>query len=451
MTKHAAPWCALQWALALLVTGANPGDAAACTLAIKNVTVVAMTTPAVTAEQTVIVSGATIAAVGRGLSTSRCRNVIDGRGQFLSPGLTDAHVHVESESFASAFGAKPGPIDFDDVLALYPAFGITSVRVMSGAPDIRRFRDRAPGAHPAPRLVVASPMIAGRPPILPEPVTLVVDTPEAARAAVARFKSEGYDLIKLRENLDPKVHAALADAARKHAIPVDGHVTRGPTVDTLLAAGQRGFAHLDEIARAISSGGTSAPTLKRHDAYISSAMAVLDNAIRQIEDYDSLARRPEMRALHPMFVDTFWSRTQNPYAKPGVDAAFFKQLLALTRSTLRDLTREGVTILAGSDALNPMIIPGHGLHEELRLMVEAGLTPYEAIRTATMNPARVIAQLANAGEIAPERDADLVLLDANPLADIGAYRRPNGVVLRGRWFDRASLDRRLDGVARRYR
>lgn len=451
MTKHAAPWRPLQWALAVLVTSTGLGDATACTLAIKDVAVVAMTTPAVTRDQTVILAGTKIEAIGPALDTSRCGKVIDGRGKFLGPGLTDAHVHVESESFAPAFGAKPLPIDFNDVLALYPAFGITSVRVMSGAPDILRFRDRTPGIHPVPRLVVASPMIAGRPPILPEPVTLVVETPDAARAAVARFKSEGYDLIKLRENLRPEVHAALVAAARDKAIAPDGHVTRGVTVDALLAAGQRGFAHLDEIARAIASGGTSATALKRHGAYVSSTMVVLDNAIRQIEDYDGLVRRPEMRALHPMFVNTFWSRAQNPYAKPGVDAAYFKQLLTLTKTTLRDLTREGVTILAGSDALNPMIIPGDGLHEELRLMVEAGLTPYEAIRTATVNPARVIARLANTGELAPGRDADLVLLAANPLADIAAYRRPDGIVLQGRWFDRTALDRRIDDVARRYR
>ncbi len=410
-----------------------------------------MTDGAVALDQTVVLMGEKITGVGRGLDTSRCRTVIDGRGRFLAPGLTDAHVHVESESFAAAFGAPSAPIDFDDVFALYPAFGITAVRIMSGAPDILRFHDRPMGTHPVPRIVVASPMIAGRPPILPEPVTFVVETPDAARATVARFKSEGYDLIKLRENLRPEVHAALVAAAKEQAIALDGHVTRGMTVDALLMAGQRGFAHLDEIARAISSGGTSVAALKRAGAHVSSTMVVLDNAVRQIEDYDNLALRPEMRALHPMFVNTFWSRAQNPYAKPGVDAAFFKQLLSLTKATLRDLTREGVTILAGSDALNPMIIPGDGLHEELRLMVEAGLTPYEAIRTATMNPARIIARLVGGGEIAPGRDADLVLLTANPLANVAAYRCPDGVVLRGRWFDRAALDRRLEDVARHYR
>lgn len=410
-----------------------------------------MTGPAVAQGQTVILTGGKVTAIGKGLDTSRCQTVIDGRGKFLAPGLTDAHVHVESESFAAAFGAPSAPINFDDVLALYPAFGITAVRVMSGAPDILRFRDRPVGAHPVPRLVVASPMIAGRPPILPEPVTFIVETPAAARAAVAQFKREGYDLIKLRENLRPEVHAALIAAAKEQAIALDGHVTRGVAVDTLLATGQRGFAHLDEIARAISSGGTSVAALKRHNAYVSSTMVVLENAIRQIEDYDSLAHRPEMHALHPMFVNTFWSPAQNPYAKPGVDAAYFKQLLSLTKATLRDLMCEGVTILAGSDALNPMVIPGDGLHEELRLMVEAGLTPYEAIRTATVNPAHIIARLGGGGEIAPGRDADLVLLAANPLSDVAAYRCPDGVVLRGRWFDHAALDRRLEDVARHYR
>lgn len=447
MTNHAVATHALQWALAFLVTVAATPSAEACTLAFRNVAVVAMTAPEIAVGQTVVIRGQTIAGIGPNLPTAHCAQVVDGKGKYLAPGLIDAHAHVESETFAVAFGVAPKPIDFEAVLALYPAFGVTAVRVMSGAPDILRFRDRPSPDHPTPRLAVASPMIAGRPPILPEPVTFVVETPEAARAAVARFKHEGYDLIKLRENLRPDVFTALVAAARENAIDVDGHATRGMTVDALLEAGQRGFAHLDEIARAIETSGTSVASLKRRGAYVSSAMVVLKNARDQITDYDRLAHRPEMRFVHPMFVNAFWSRPQNPYAKPGADPAFFERLLGLAQRTLRKLTGEGVVILAGSDALNPMIIPGAGLHEELQLMVDAGLSPYEALRTATANPAKIVKRFANAGAIEPGRDADLVLLEANPLIDITAYRRPVGVTLQGRWFDRKALDTRLDAVA----
>lgn len=449
----------LKWRLLVLAIAAFAAanqSKAACTLAIEGVSLVAITHNGIDRDRTVLIEGARILAVGptRTIATAHCARVIDGHGKFLAPGLIDAHVHVESVAFATAFGLSPEPIDFRDVLALYPAYGVTGIRVMSGAPDILRFRDAPEGDAPVPRLVVASPMIAETPPILPPPVTFVVETSDAAQAAVEHFTSGGYDLIKIRENLRPDVFRAIAAVAGRRGIDLDGHLSRDPTMPLteLIAAGQRGFAHLDEVARAMANDNGRHRTqiiasLKRHDCYISSTMVVLKSAVEQIADYDRVSGRREARFLHPLLTTSFWTRAQNPYLKPGVGLDRFVELLDETKRTLKLLNDSGVRILAGSDALNPMVIPGEGLHEELQLMIEAGLSPYQVIRTATVNPAQIFKRLSQAGSIEPGRDADLVLLSSNPLNNVTAYRHPEVVILRGQVFDRAALDRRLEAIA----
>lgn len=436
------------------------GPAGACTLAFTDVAVVPMDRAAVLLHQTVRIDGERIVGIGPADSTSAddCAAVVQGRGRYLMPGLIDSHVHVESAAFTTAFGAETGPIDFEDVLALYPAHGVTGIRVLSGAPDILAFRDGVARSAPVPRLAVASPMLAGAPPILPPPVTRVVETPAQARAAVREVARAGYDLIKIRENLRDDVFRAVTDEAKRLALDVDGHVTRSKTLvlPDLIKGGQRGFAHLDEIARAMSADNGRkreeiVRLLKTHNAHVSSTMTVLKSAADQIANYERMAARPEMRFLHPLFTRTFWARARNPYLKPGVERGFFVELLGETKRALEMLNDRGVRILAGTDALNPMIVPGLSLHEELQLMVEAGLSPYEALRTATVNPARVLARFGNAGVVAVGRDADLILLAANPLDSSTPISRPVGVVLRGRWYERAELDRRLEEVAAKFR
>lgn len=432
--------------------------AGACALAIVDVAVVPMDREGVIAGQTVLVDAGRIVAMGSVQTTSPvgCATVVQARGKYLMPGLVDSHAHVESLAFAEAFGVRTAPINFADVLALYPAYGVTAVRVMSGAPDILAFRERRV-AEPVPRLIVASPMLSGAPPILPAPVTRLVETPEQGRAAVRDYAREGYDLIKIRENLKADVFAAVVSEAKHLALPVDGHVTRGTklTVPDLIAAGQGAFAHLDEIARAMDADQGRQRTaiiqqLKAHDVSISSTLSVLQSAADQIADYDRVAARPQARYLHPLLTQTFWTRAQNPYLKPGVERAFFVALLKETKGALKLLNGAGVRILAGTDALNPMIIPGLSLHEELQLMVDAGLTPYQALRTATVNPSFVLRRLSNGGIVAVGKNADLVLLRENPLADIRATQQVDGVVVQGRWFDHGTLNSRLEEVARKY-
>src|SRR5262249_35430820 len=136
--------------------------------------------------------------------------------------------------------------------------------------------------------------------------------------------------------------------------------------------------------------------------------------------------------------------------KSGVERAFFVELTAQAQRAAKLLDGRGVRLLAGTDALNPMIIPGLSLHDEFALLREADLSPYRVLRTATVNPAALVRGLGNAGTIAAGKDADLVLVSGNPLTDLAVLRAPEGVVLKGRWFDRTALNARLEAVARTY-
>jgi imidazolonepropionase-like amidohydrolase len=445
-------------ALVLLAAGSAARAApAACSLAIVHARLVPMDRERVLPDRTVIVSGRRIAAIGPSTRSGvrGCRRVVDARGRWLAPGLTDSHVHVEADAFRQVFGGKPQAIDFEAVLTPYLAHGVTSIVVMSGEPDILAFRNRAnPTDAAVPLIATASPMLAGDPPIIPEPLARIVRTPAEGAAAVHQYAAEGYDFIKVRENLRPEVLSAIIAQARRDRLAVGGHVTHGLTPDQVMAKGQHGFAHLDELARDIGEPKTDADhyasELKACGCWVMTTMAVLSGASAQIEDYDAMLARPAMRYMSPMVVDAFWRKPNNPYFNQSTPASYFRELLAKDQALLTVLIDRGVMVLAGTDALNPMVIPGASMGEEFRLMTAAGLTPYQALRTAVVNPPAAIHGLEGLGALARGRIANLVLLDADPLSETGAYDRPLAVVIKGRWIDRAELDGRMAAVQRKF-
>jgi imidazolonepropionase-like amidohydrolase len=386
-----------------------------------------------------------------------CRERIEGRGRYLLPGLNDLHVHLDTAGFAQAFGVKDAaPVDFPAGFALYLANGVTGVRVMSGGPDILAFRDGQRGVRAAfPRLVVASPMLSGAPPVIPEPITRVVTTPEAGRAAVDEYAAAGYDFIKLRDNLKPAVFRAILAEAKVRGLYVDGHISQGQglSVADVLAAGQHAVAHLDNFALDMKRDGDAQAYVRELLAcgcFVSSTLQVETNALRQIADYEGMIARPGVRYLPPLLVKAFWSKPKNGYADGKADPAFFRELYRQDGVLLRAFVAAGVPVVAGTDALNPMILPGESLHDELDAMVESGLTPYQALRTATATPAAVVPGFADLGEIAPGKTANAVLSAANPLKDLKTLRSPLGVMVGGHWLTPTALAQGLDRAAASY-
>ena len=408
-------------------------------------------------DRTVVVEGDRVAAVGE---AGRVRipagaRVIDAAGKYLIPGLWDMHVHL---SLATEL-ALPALV----------ANGVTGVRDMGGDLDqIDGWRRRiAEGRLPGPRIVRAGPVVDGPKP--DAPFRLTVTTPAEAREAVAAVKRRGGDFVKVHNGLAREAYFALAVEARRRGLPLVGHVPKEVTPGEASRAGQSGIEHteglFDNILFSAGRGGASqSEALSRaFAAYRDEEAAELFRQFRRrgtwydpvLVTYRSFAFRtdlaanpdPRNRYAAPA-MKRLWDKYQPvPKSLPAEVVAARKSLFTRLLELVGLMRREGVPLLAGTDAGGIRdVVPGFSLHDELLLLVRAGLTPLEALRAATLNPSRFLRMRDSLGTVGRGKLADLVLLDANPLEDIGNTRRISAVVLNGRLFERAELDAMLAEV-----
>jgi len=411
--------------------------------------------------------------------------VIDGRGLFLLPGLWDAHVHYDF---------SPG-LDHEAMARLFLVNGITSVRDTGGhLPALAAARAAAaePGAA-APRLYVAGPLLddanrvyAGTEPGFPDIATGLPGV-EAAVAAVDRLAASGVDLIKTYELVSPEVFGALIERAAVHQLPVTAHIPLSMDGLDVAASGIRGMEHLRNLELACA---------RDHAALLAERRRLLANpaglpgwALRR--DIQAAPRQIAFETEHParcaeviaalaehrvfqtptltitsgdaarLFADPAWRQTFD-YLPHAVGQAWRQSATerlqrppaalaaAHTRwavSMIPRLHAAGVPIMAGTDTPIGLLTPGFSLHEELRMLVEAGMPARAALVAATLRPAEFLGIESDFGTVAPGKVADLLLLDADPLADIRNTRRIRAVIRGGALFDRAALDRLLDELA----
>ena len=456
------------------------------TVAMRGVTVVDVIDGSLHAEQTVIVAGNRIVAVGPAnkVSIPGGADLID-EGGFLIPGLWDMHVH----SVANVAWDMPvrSVTNTDWHFPLFLSYGVTGIRNMNDAtadPTLeltRSVRRRlAEGKLRGPRLVANGPAIDGDPPLTSNPV--VVRTPEQARAAVDKLADHGADFIKVYENLSREAYFAIMDQARRRGIPVDGHIPFRVLPKEAADAGQRTFEHVlamalgcstkaeaerEEFARVLSDSSRSAVIeqtpleLFRHERRLydtrdPSVCAETIEAYRR----NGVAEDPTLAGYHhvvnakqilsdttsmrfvPTVIRRNWENRMD--SEMGrIIQSILRPIVPLQSENVRLLNDAGVLLLAGTDVGIPTLVPGISLHEELVLLVEAGLTPLQALRAATLNAARVLGLADTLGTIESGKLADLVLLEANPLADISNTQRIRAVVADGRLYRRADLDRLL--------
>jgi imidazolonepropionase-like amidohydrolase len=332
-------------------------------------------------------------------------------------------------------------------------------------------------------LLANGPTINGDPPVLAtNPV--VVRTAAEARAVVDKLADGGADFVKVYETLSRDAYFAIMDQAQRRGIPVDGHVPFRVRPEEAADAGQRTVEHVlamalgcssdpeaerEEFERVLSgfsrlSDDEQFLTLFRHErrlydgrdpaacaatieAYRRNGMAEAPSLVgyhHVVNAEKILADTASMR-LVPRAVRENWKvRSDSELAQTF--RAILRPLVPLQADNVRLLNEAGVVLLAATDVGIPMLVPGISLHEELVLLVEAGLTPLESLRAATLNPARVLGSADSLGTIEAGKLADLVLLDANPLADIRNTQRIRAVVADGRVYRRADLDRLLAEV-----
>jgi len=406
--------------LLLFWTTAHGGDV----IAFVDVNVVPMDTERVLTQHTVLVRKGRIAAVGKEVAIPDDALRIEGRGRYLMPGLADMHVHnwYEKEHL------------------LFLANGVTTIRNMWGTPmQLRWRREIEAGTRLGPTLHTTGPILDGARATWPGSV--IVTTVEAARAAVRRIKAEGYPALKVYNALREDVYGALVAEAREKGLRVAGHVPRAVGIEGVLAAGQDCIEHLEGYVH-VEAGEDRrlARTTASRGVWNCATLVVYWSHLR----WDELPGRPEMKYV-PRPLRATW-KTMTKQRPDDKHLERLRRLRRRSREMTKALHEAGAKLLLGTDCATPYIVAGWSAHRELQLLVEAGLTPYEALRTGTVNAAAYLG--GDFGTVAVGMRADLVLVEANPLDDVKNAARRTGVMVRGRWLPAADLQARLDASVR---
>lgn len=427
----------------------------AASTAFVNVNVVPMTGERVDGGRTVIVTDARIAVVGDVETTVLPDDavVVDGTDRYLIPGLAEMHGHIPD----------PASRDFERIMTLFVANGVTTVRGMLGRPSHLDLRRRImAGELIAPRLITSGPSLNGS----------SVDGPEDGASMVRAQHAAGYDLLKIHPGLTRSEFDAIAKTANELGMPFAGHVPEDVGVARALEAGIATIDHLDgymamllpphddpsggfggffgvflaDQARGSEIPGIAAATAAA-GVWNVPTQSLFEHAVSPTSP-DEMAYWPEMKYMPQGTV----RRWQNSKAELQADAQYTpataERAIRLRRMLILTLHEAGAGLLLGSDSPQIFNVPGFALHRELACLVEAGLSPYDAIATGTVNIAAFFGESDSHGTVEPGKSAELVMLDANPLDDIANTRRVHGVMLRGRWLSRRDLDRMLERFER---
>ncbi len=433
------------------------GDAQAeIVTAFVNVTVIPMDRDRRVPGQTVLVRGGRIVEIG---PVARVKVPdggvrVDGRGKFLIPGLAEMHAHIP--------GGQASDTVVGRTLFLYLAGGITTVRGMLGHPRHLELRARAArGELLSPTIYTSGPSLNGN---------SVPDAAAAAKAAIQQ-KDAGYDLLKIHPGVGREAFDTLAATARRIGLPFAGHVPEEVGIARALEARYATIEHLDGYLEGMLREG--APVTAGQSAFFGmnlgehldeSKLAGLVEATRRAGVWNvptqvlmenltvagtsqELALRPEMRYVPPENLAQWAEVKDGMLAETNSTPESARRMIDMRRRLIKALQVAGAGLLLGSDAPQIYNVPGFSTHRELESLVASGLTPFQALETGTRNVAAYFGTQQETGTIAKGKRADLILLDADPLADIRNTTRRSGVMVRGRWLPRAEIEKRLAEVA----
>ncbi len=435
------------------------------------VNVVPMDEDRVLSDQTVVVRDRLVAALGTSATVPLPEDAVrvDGRGLYLLPGLADMHAHL-SGYVTDAASDKDG-IARSEML-LYVATGVTLVRNMVGSESHLDYRRRvAAGELVGPRIFTATNTVDGPKPVWP--TSIKMSDPAEADALVKGFVEDGYDQIKIYNELPRDVYAALFDAASRRGIRVVGHVPFSVGIDAALAAGQysiehqRGYDYDGVRPQALAlNGGRNAERFSSWQRMSDDRMRdlvrktvaagtwncptfVVDDMLSDADTRLAFRRQDSIRFVHPAVRATIVESDLDAMFPEDANEAL-RQSFPQKYKLLKMLSDAGAGLLVGTDTMVPYLVPGYTPIDEMEHFVKAGLTPYQALRAATSEPARFLNIDAQSGTIAVGKRADLLLVEANPLQELKNLWRRVGVVLNGRWLPRAELDSMLERMAASY-
>jgi imidazolonepropionase-like amidohydrolase len=417
----------------------------------RNVNVIPMDTERLQENQTLIVKGGKITYIGSdaGARPETGALMVDGRRKYIIPGLAEMHAHVP-------------PIDniepMKEVLTLFLVNGVTTIRGMLGHPRHLELRGKINnGTILGPHFYTTGPSFNGQ----------SVKTPERGAEMVRDQKNAGYDFLKLHPGLTKETFPVIASTAKEVGIPFAGHVSFGVGVWAAIDAGYSSIDHLDGFIEAITPG---VDTLAEQETGLfgswiadrADVMGIpkLTKALAAgkiwLVPTQTLAERwlspepaevylnaPEMKYMSKQTL-TNWENAKNSYMNnPQFTKKRAQQLIKIRREMIKQSHKAGVGILLGSDGPQVFNVPGFSVHHELRSLVDSGLTPFEALKTGTVNVATYLGKSGETGTISVGKVSDFVLLNGNPLKDIGETQKIEGVMIGNQWLSRAFIDSEL--------
>jgi len=399
----------------------------------KDVNVIPMDEEKTLENVDVLVEDGKISRIGQGVPPEGAE-VIKCDGKYLIPGLCEMHMHLMSK----------GDLD------LYLPNGVTTIRNMWGAPEFNEWRDQIKaGELTGPTIYNCGQILDGDPPVRPaDKYNVTLKTPDEGTREVFRLKDEGYDFIKVYTNLPLDIYDAVAEASKECEMRFIGHVPPTVGFEHVVDAGQHSVEHIayvtmEDVEIAASSGIWICPTVIVQNMMTS--LHIDSNAGDLLEDDRLRYLAGETRAGWQMAYDgkeemaeieafqAFLKKSSYDKAKPVVRAAY----------------EAGCRFVLGTDTGNPFIYPGFAVHDELVLMVDCGMTAYDALKSATSNPAECLEILDSTGTVQEGKTADLVLLEANPLENIEHTRRIAGVMKGGQWFGGRTIEGMLTAAEQR--
>lgn len=426
-------------------------------IVITGVSVIPMNKDTVLSNQTVVIKDGRIITISdvKKIKFTKEALIIDGKGKFLLPGLAEMHAHVP-------------PVDdlaqMKEVMLLFMVNGVTTIRGMLGHPRHLELRSKIQsGEIPAPRFFTSGPSLNGN------SVTSAAQADEMVRAQ----KLAGYDFLKLHPGLTKENFAAIVKTAKEVSMPFAGHVSYDVGVWRAIDAGYATIEHLDGFIESLVPGieniseqengifglysaakadESKIPALmkalREKNIWVVPTQSLAERWFSPHKDADAYRNDAEMKYVTPAMLNNWVNAKKNLEKQPQYNAQSTEHFIALRRKLIKACADNGVGLLLGSDAPQVFDVPGFSVHHELKYMVDAGLTTFQALQMGTVNVGKFYNN-PDMGVIRKGALADLILLNGNPLADINQTKNIEGVLVNGRWVSKQSINKILQSLEKK--